>query len=145
MSTSRQRKPTLRRPSKCYRKGYSDADGDVDMGLPSPSPSITGEASPSPFSETAESSPLNIRVTSSRKNPLFPNAATHLEQREKDSDEIPNEKRNYKFDSFAKMIDAHVEELKERPLRGISKDYGDGTSRGEMMDIDDDVTMEVQQ
>lgn len=119
------------------------------MGLLSPSPSVMGEASPSTFSEAVESSPLSIRVTSCRKTPLFPNAASLLGPREEGKDGISNEKRHCKFDSLAKMIDAHVEELKKRPLRGISEDYtrkhcyGDSAPQGEMMDIDD-VTMGIQ-
>ncbi|KAI1781250.1 hypothetical protein F4818DRAFT_436442 [Hypoxylon cercidicola] len=160
MTRNRQQNPASRHASKPDRTGYPDADGDVEMGSLSPSPasgssvthgsSVTRDSSLSAFSGTSYSSPLKMRITSSQNKPLFPSAATLFGPKEAYGSEDEDRTRRYKFDSLAKMIDAHVEELREKPVRGISEDHtrnnceSDGASRGEMMDVDDDITMGIE-
>ncbi|KAI6087441.1 hypothetical protein F4821DRAFT_236488 [Hypoxylon rubiginosum] len=135
MSANRKRKDSLKsapkvraskvRASKPYWKEQRDADGDVDMELPTVKTSpVTDDSSPN---TTFGSIPLTLRIAGSRETPLFPTSTTSVKPSSqvnglKDENTVTNENRDYAFDSFSQMVDAHAEELKAKPLRGVSKD-----------------------
>lgn len=130
MSANRKRKDSLKsapkvRASKLYWKEQRDADGDVDMELPTAKDSsVKDESSPN---ATFGSSPLTIRIAGSRETSLFPSSMASVKPSSqvnglKDENTITNKERDYAFDSFSQMVNAHAEELKAKPLRGVSED-----------------------
>ncbi|KAI1099635.1 hypothetical protein F4804DRAFT_337050 [Jackrogersella minutella] len=115
------------------------SSSSLPMGMPSTDVKpLSGNSSAVP-----SSSPLKMRIRSSRGIPLFPTSTAPLSQQvnmssdsEKDiatpkdasnpEEEISivkkkEEESTYKFKSMAEMIRAHIEELDQRPPLGSSK------------------------
>ncbi|KAI1206223.1 uncharacterized protein F4807DRAFT_241610 [Annulohypoxylon truncatum] len=126
---------------------------NVDMTSPSTATPPT-DVSPSTKAVTTprggsakdiSSSPLNLRITSSQGRPLFPNLPKHPKMPDTEGKKTAgfvkpeDDKKDYKWNSMAEMISAHVEELKERPPLGTPKE---GTKQGDKVDGESQQTLQ---
>lgn len=110
-------------------------DEDVDMTSPPRSPIKETPVNSKKFESSSpifkKPNHLSMRPKDSLEQPVFPTAQNSKTTPNEDhcdkygfwrGDGITSKKRYFKFRSMAAMIEAHVEELKKRPMRDDTKD-----------------------
>ncbi|KAI1139969.1 hypothetical protein F5Y05DRAFT_380653 [Hypoxylon sp. FL0543] len=131
-------------PSRFTDDMDSDQDFEMTSPLSSPADKSYEDSKASQYHPSGVlSKPLTMRITGSQGQPLFPTSILPVRFKasskmavaaRKDSfsvsegDDGIQKKRSYKYESMARMIDLHVEELKKRPplgeSNGFTKEHG---------------------